>query len=84
MIFLNVESASRPGVGFADPAKFLFDKRSNVPGQDVFALLGTPDKVIGSFVGDVFDVLRLHTHHYNMCSSFTEEPHWDALPLLES
>ena len=34
-------------------------------------------------VGDLFGVLRIHTHQYNMCSSFLEEPHWAALPLLE-
>lgn len=53
------------------------------PGQDVFTVLGTPDKVIRQLVGDVFGVLCLHTRQYIRCSSFTEEPHWAALPHLK-
>ncbi len=47
MIFLDIESAYRPGVRFANPAQFLFHKCRNLSGQEMFPILGTPDKVIG-------------------------------------
>jgi len=83
VIFLDSESASRPGVRFANPVPFLFHKCCNLSGQVVFPVLGTPDKVIGSFVGDVFGVLCLHTRYCNMCSNPCEVPVRAALPLLE-
>jgi hypothetical protein len=62
---------------------FLFHKCRNLSGQEMFPVLGTPDKVIGSFVGDVFGVLCLHPRHCNMCSNPCEVPVRAALPLLE-
>ncbi len=83
LIFLDVESTSRPRVCFTNPAEFFLDRRSNLPDQDAFAIVGTPDKVRGSLVRHVFGVLCLHTRQYTMSSGFTEEPYWAALPLLE-
>ncbi len=83
MIFLHIERAYGPGVDFADAADFLFHKRSKLVSQDAFAVLGTPDEVIGQFVGDVFGVLCIHIRQYNRCSNLTEVPVGAALPLLE-
>jgi hypothetical protein len=47
MIWLNIECAYRPGVGFTDTADFLFEKCSEFPNQNLLPVLGTPDKVIG-------------------------------------
>ena len=47
MIFLHIERASRPGVGFTATADFLFDKGSKPANQNLFAVFGTPDKVTG-------------------------------------
>jgi hypothetical protein len=69
MICLHIESASRPGIGFADAADFLFDKGSKFTHQNLFPLVRTPDKVIGQFRGDVFGTLCIHTQHANKCSS---------------
>jgi hypothetical protein len=76
--------AIRPGVGFADTTDFLFNECCKLAYQNLFPILGTPDKVRGQFVGDVFDVLCLHTHQYNMYSNLYEAPVRAALPLLES
>jgi len=83
MIFLDIESAYRPRVGFTDAADFLLDKRGKLANQESFTVLGTPDKVITQLVRDVFGVLCLHTHQYNKCSSLCEVPVGAALPLLE-
>jgi hypothetical protein len=82
MIFLYIERTYRPGVGFADATDFLLDKRGDLASQDVFPVLGTPDKVIGSFVGDVFGVLCIHACQYNVSSNSCEVPVEAALPLL--
>ena len=68
MIFLDIESTYRPGVGFADATDFLFNKRRTFPHQNLLPVLGTPDQMIGQFVGDVFGVLRIHTQQYNIGS----------------
>jgi hypothetical protein len=83
MIFLHIESAYRPSVDFTDATDFLFHKYRNLPDQDAFTILGTPDKVIGQFIRDVFGVLCIHIHQYNMCSNTCEVPIGAALPLLE-
>jgi hypothetical protein len=83
MIFLYGKCAYRPGVGFTDATDFVFYKRSELANQNLLTVLGTPDKVIGSLVSNVFGVLRIHTQHYNICSSFPEVPRRAALPLLE-
>ena len=69
MICLHIESADRPGSGFADAADFLFDKCSKFTYQNLFPIFRTPDKVIGQFIGDVFGVLCIHTQHDDKCSS---------------
>src|SRR5258706_5208463 len=84
MIFLDIERTYRRGVDFTDSADFLFHKRGELANQNLLTVLGTPDKVIGSLVRNVFDMLRIHLQHYNICSSFPEVPRWAALPLLES
>jgi hypothetical protein len=84
MLCLHIESAYRPGIGFADAVDFPFHKRRKLARQNLFAIFGTPDKVIGQLVGDVFGVLCLHTHHCNICSNLCEVPVRAALPLLES
>jgi hypothetical protein len=43
MIFLHIERASGPGVGFTDTADFLFDKHSKLAHQNLFPLGGTAD-----------------------------------------
>src|SRR5260370_5530676 len=83
VVFLDIESAYGPGSGFADAAYFLFDKRSKLADQNLLTIFGTPDKVVGHFVGDVFGVLCLHTRQYNKRSHLLEEPIGAALPLLE-
>ena len=83
MVFLHVESAYRPGVGFTNPAKLLFDKRGDLPGQNTFAVLGTPDKLIGAYVVDVFGVLCLHLRQYNRCSNLQDRRRRAALPYLK-
>jgi hypothetical protein len=82
-IFLHIESASRPGVRFTDAANFLFHKRRKLAKQNLLPLLGTADKVIGQFVGDVFHVRCIHTRHYNKCSHSCEVPVGATLPPLE-
>jgi len=47
MISLDTERSYRPGVRFTDRADFLFEKRCQLPNQNLFAVCGTPDKVIG-------------------------------------
>jgi len=84
MIFLHVKRTYRPGVRFAETTDFLFDKQSKLANQNLFPLLGAPDKVIGQFIRDVFGVLCIHTQQYNICSTSCEVPEWAALPLDES
>lgn len=83
MICLPISRAYRPGIGFADAAAFLFDKRSDLANQNLLAILGTPDKMIAQLARDVFGVLCIHTRQYNKCSNSCEEPGGTALPLLE-
>jgi len=84
MIFLDIERTYRRGVDFTDSADFLFHKRGELANQNLLTVLGTPDKVIGSLVRNVFGMLRIHPQHYNICSSFPEVPRRAALPLLKS
>ena len=84
MIFLYSKRTYRPGVRFAETTDFLFDKQSKLANQNLFPILGAPDKVIGQFIRDVFGVLRIHTQRYNMCSTSCEVPERAALPLDES
>jgi hypothetical protein len=44
MICLHMESASRPDMGFADAADFLFDKCSKFPHQNLFRYFGHQTK----------------------------------------
>lgn len=46
MIFLDVERTNGPGVRFTDTTNLLFDKWSDLPNENLLALLGTPDKMI--------------------------------------
>ena len=50
-------------------ANFPFDKRCQLPNQNLFTVFGTPDKMVSQLVGDMFGVLRIHTRHYDKCSS---------------
>jgi len=84
MIFLHIKRTYRPGVRFAETTDFLFDKQSKLANQNLFPLLGAPDKVIGQFIRDVFGVLCIHTQQYHICSTSCEVPEWAALPLDES
>jgi hypothetical protein len=61
MIFLHIERAYRPGIGFTDATDFLFEKRSTFLHQNLLAILATPDKMVRKLVGDVFGVLCIHT-----------------------
>jgi hypothetical protein len=83
VIFLHVECASRPGIGFTETTDFLFHKRGKLANENLFPIIWTPDEVIGQFVGDVFGVLCIHTRQYNMCSKSCEVPGRAALPLDE-
>jgi hypothetical protein len=80
---MHIERASGPGVGFTDAADFLFNKRGELTNQNLLAVFGTPDKVLGQFRRDMCGMLRIHTQHDNICSSFPEVPRRAALPLLE-
>ncbi len=62
MICLHIERAYRPGIGFADAVDFPFYKRRELAGQNLLAVFGTPDKVIGQFVGDALGVLCMHPY----------------------
>jgi hypothetical protein len=84
MIFLHMKRTSHPGVRFAETMDFLFDKQSKLANQNLFPILGAPDKVIGQFIRDVVGVLCVHTQLYNMCSTSCEVPERAALPLDES
>src|SRR2546421_12685097 len=83
MIFLYVERSKYPFMYFAEMTYFLFDKHSSLPGQDAFAVFGTPDKMITQLVRDVFGALCFHPQQSNMCSSLYEAPGGAAFPLLE-
>jgi len=54
MIRLHVERANGPGVRFTDATDFLFDECCKLAHQNPFPVLGTPDKVIGQLIHDVF------------------------------
>jgi hypothetical protein len=47
MIRPPIECTYCPGVRLADTADFLFDQGSQLANQNLFAVCGTPDKVIG-------------------------------------
>ena len=64
MIGLHIERAYGPGVCFIDAADFLFNECSKLAYQNLFAVLWTPDKMIGELVGDRFGVLRIHTRRH--------------------
>ena len=84
MVRLDVQSANGPALFSTDTTNLLFKKRGELADQNLFAVVGTPDKVIGQLVGNMFGMLRIHTPHYNMCSNFSLFPRWAALPLDES
>jgi hypothetical protein len=62
----------------------LFEKRGNPANQNLFAVFGTPDKVVSELIPNMFGVLRIHTSYYTMRSSFSLLPRGAALPLDES
>jgi hypothetical protein len=66
MISLDTERSYRPDVRFTDTADFLVEKRCQLPNQNLCAVCGTPDKMVGYFVGDMFALLCIHTHQYNL------------------
>ena len=80
---MHVKGTYRPGVRFTDTTNFLFDQRSQLANENLFAVFRTPDKMVSQLVGDVFGVLFIHTRQCNMCSNSCEVPVWAALPLLE-
>ncbi len=84
MSFLHIKRTYRPGVREAETTDFLFDKQRQFANQNLFPILGAPDKVIGQFIRDVFGVLCIHTQQYNMCSTSCDVPERAALPLDES
>ena len=84
MVGLDVHCSNEPGILSTDATNLLFKKRGNLADQNLFAVFGAPDKVIGQLIRDVFGVLRIHTPNYNMCSNSLEELRWVALPLDES
>ncbi len=84
MIWLHVERAYRPGVSFTDAANFPFDKRRQLPNKNLFAVFGTPDKMVSQLVSDVFGVQCIHTRQCNKCSKSCIVPLWAPLPLDES
>ena len=69
MIGLHVKGTYRPGVRFTDTTNFLFDQRSQLANENLFAVFRTSDKIVSQLVGDVFGVLCIHTQHDNKCSS---------------
>jgi hypothetical protein len=83
VIRLSIECAYRPGIRFTDATAFLFDTRRQFPNQNLFSLLGTPDKVIGQFIRDVFGVLPIHTQHYYECSLFRKSHVGPPYPYLK-
>jgi hypothetical protein len=81
VIFLHIERPYRPGVRFADTTEFLLHKGREFPNQNLFAVCGSPDKVIGSLVGDMCGVLCIHTRRYTLCSNSCEVPVGGRLTL---
>lgn len=47
MVRLDVHCSDGPALFRADATDFLFKKRRQFPNQNLFAVFGTPDKVIG-------------------------------------
>lgn len=43
-----------------DAANLLFDERSDLANENLFAVIWASDKVVAELVGDVFGVLRIH------------------------
>jgi hypothetical protein len=80
MIFLHIERTYRPGVGFTETTNFLFDECSQLAHQNLFPLLGTPDKVVSQLIRDMLGLLRIHACHYNRCSNSCEVPREGRLP----
>jgi len=60
MIRLHVERTNGPGVGFTDPADFLFDECGKLTYQYLFPVFGAPDTMVSQLIRDVFGVLRIH------------------------
>ncbi|GCE06014.1 hypothetical protein KDAU_33430 [Dictyobacter aurantiacus] len=84
MVRLDMPCPNGPALLSTDPTDFLFEKRGNRANKTLFAVCGAPDKVVRQRVGDVFGVLRIHTHQYTRCSRFSVFPCGAALPLDES
>jgi hypothetical protein len=84
MVRLDVQRSDDPALLRADAADFLFKKRRQFPNQNLFALFGTPDKMVSELIRDMFGMLCIHTPNYNMCSNSLEGPPRAALPLDES
>ena len=84
MVRLDVHCSNGPSILSADTANLLLKKRGDLANKNLFAVFGTPDKLVSQLVGDVFGVLCVHTPHCNRCSNFQKEPRRAALPLDES
>jgi hypothetical protein len=61
MVRLDVHCSNEPSILSADATNLLFKKRGNLADQNLFALCGTPDKMVSQLVGDVLGMLRIHT-----------------------
>ncbi len=83
MVGLDVHCSNVPGILGTDATNLLFKKRGDLAHEKLLAILWTPDKMVGQFVGDMFGVLYIHTRQYNKCSNTCEVPAGAALPLLE-
>lgn len=58
MFFLYSKRTYRPGVRFAETTDFLFDKQSKLANQNLFPILGVPDKV-KSLSGPSYPLMNL-------------------------
>ncbi len=61
MIGLDVHRSNGPGMVSTDAANLLFDERSDLANENLFAVFWAPDIVVAELVGDMFGVLRIHT-----------------------
>jgi hypothetical protein len=61
VVGLDVHRSNGPDILDTDATNLLCKKRGNLADQNLFAVFGTPDKMVGQLLRDMFGVLRIHT-----------------------
>ena len=84
MLWLDVHRSDRPMILSTDAPDLWFKERGDRADQNLFAVVGTPDKMGSQPVGDMFGMLHIHTPHAHMCSDFSLLSRGAALPRDES